>query len=56
MKFTFNLNEQEAQKVLDALIKQPYIEVVDVINKIQQQAIEQRKEQEKLEKQEETMT
>lgn len=35
------LTEEEAQKVLDALIKQPYVEVVDVINKIQEQASEQ---------------
>lgn len=46
MEFNLKLNEQEAQKVLDALVKQPYAEVVDVIDKIQQQAVEQRKESE----------
>lgn len=42
MEFTFKLNEQDAQKVLNALVKEPYGDVVDVINKIQQQAVEQR--------------
>jgi hypothetical protein len=42
MDFNFKLSEQEAQKVLNALAKEPYGEVVDVINKIQQQAVEQR--------------
>ncbi|MFE8697987.1 hypothetical protein ACFYKT_16720 [Cytobacillus sp. FJAT-53684] len=42
MEFTFKLTEAEAQKVLDALIKEPYITVVDVVNKIQEQASEQR--------------
>ncbi len=41
MEFTLKLNEIEAQKVLNALVKEPYGEVVDVINKIQQQASEQ---------------
>lgn len=45
MNFTFKLNEQEAQIVLNALTKQPYIEVVEVINKIQHQASEQMKEE-----------
>lgn len=44
MEFTFKLTEQEAQKVLNALVQEPYIEVVDVINKIQQQAVEQRQD------------
>lgn len=43
MEFTLKLNEQEAQQVLNTLIKEPYFEVVDVINTIQQQAVEQRK-------------
>jgi hypothetical protein len=38
---TFTLTEVEAQKVLNALVKEPYGNVVDVINKIQQQAKEQ---------------
>lgn len=41
MELTLKLSEQEAQLVLDALVKEPYISVVDVINKIQQQASEQ---------------
>lgn len=35
---TFKLTEEEAQKVLDALVKEPYIKVVKIINKIQYQA------------------
>lgn len=46
MEFKFTLNEYEAQQVLDALIKQPYGEVVDVISKIQEQAVGQRQKQE----------
>lgn len=46
MELTFKLTEVEAQKVLDTLIKQPYVEVVDVINKIQLQASEQMKQEE----------
>ncbi|MDA1558304.1 hypothetical protein PDK45_25585 [Bacillus cereus] len=41
MELTFKLTEQEAQKVLNALVKESYIEVVDVVNKIQMQASEQ---------------
>lgn len=44
MKFEFT--EQEAQKILSALIKEPYIEVADVINKMQAQAAEQMQEKE----------
>ena len=36
-----NLTEEQAQKVLNALVKEPYIDVVDTINAIQQQASEQ---------------
>jgi hypothetical protein len=46
MEFVLKLNEHEAQVVLNALIKEPYGEVVDVINKIQQQAVEQRQNNE----------
>lgn len=46
MEFTFKLNEQEAQIILNALIKEPYGVVVDIISNIQLQAIEQRKRQE----------
>lgn len=46
MEFTFKFTQQDAQKVLNALIKEPYVEVVDVINNIQQQAVEQRKDSE----------
>jgi hypothetical protein len=45
MEFLLKLSEQEAQKVLDALVKEPYAEVVDVINNIQQQAVEQRQKE-----------
>lgn len=47
MEFTFKLTEQEAQIMLNALTKEPYGLVVNVINKIQQQATEQRQEKEK---------
>lgn len=47
MEFNFKLSEQEAQIVLNALIKEPYGSVVDVVNNIQHQAIEQRKALEK---------
>lgn len=46
MEFTFILNEQEAQIVLDALVKEPYGLVVNVVGKIQKQAIEQRQKAE----------
>lgn len=45
MEFNFRLSEQEGQILLEALRKEPYGLVVDVINKIQMQAIEQRKVQ-----------
>lgn len=41
MELTLKLSKEEAQKVLDALVKEPYVVVNDVINKIQQQASEQ---------------
>lgn len=41
MEFNFKLTEKEAQIILNALIKEPYVEVVDLINKIQAQASEQ---------------
>lgn len=41
MEFTLKLTQEEAQIVLNALVKEPYLNVVDVINKIQQQASEQ---------------
>lgn len=44
MEFTFKLSEQDAQTVLNALTKEPYIVVVDVVNKLQQQANEQMQE------------
>lgn len=46
MELSLKLTEQEAQVVLNALVKEPYLSVVDVINKIQQQASEQMKKQE----------
>lgn len=48
MEFTFKLSEKDAQIILNALIKQPYIEVVDVINKVQEQASEQMQMVEKI--------
>lgn len=45
--YKFELTEQEANKVLFALSKEPYIEVVDIINKIHEQANEQDGENEK---------
>lgn len=47
MELTFKLTEQEAQQVLGALVKESYITVVDVINKIQEQASEQMIQEEK---------
>ena len=41
MELTFKLSEVEAQIVLNALTKEPYIEVVEVVGKIQLQASEQ---------------
>lgn len=41
MEFIFKFNKQDAQKILDALSKEPYRNVVDVIDKLQQQASEQ---------------
>lgn len=38
---TLTLTESEAQKVIDALVQQPFIVVADLIGKIQQQAAEQ---------------
>lgn len=42
MKFVFELSEEQAQKVLNALVKEPYAEVAEVVEMIQRQAIEQR--------------
>lgn len=42
MDFTFGLTEEEANKVVDALGKEPYYEVVHLINKLNEQAYEQR--------------
>lgn len=41
MELILKLTQQEAQTVLNALVKEPYAEVVEVINKIQLQASEQ---------------
>lgn len=43
-EFTFKLSESEAQLILNVLSKEPYIEVVDVINSIQIQANKQLQE------------
>lgn len=42
MDFKFLLNEQEAQKILDVLVKEPYGEVFKLVDKIQNQAFEQK--------------
>lgn len=42
----FELSEEEAQLVLNALAKEPYGLVVEVINNIQSQAAEQMKQEE----------
>lgn len=46
MELIFKLTEQESQTVLNALVKEPYLTVADVINKIQLQASEQMKKEE----------
>lgn len=42
MEFTLNLTEQEVQTVINALCREPYIQVFKVIEKIDQQANEQK--------------
>lgn len=46
MEFNIKLSEEEAQIVLNALTKEPYGSVFIVVDSIQKQAIEQRKEKE----------
>ena len=46
MELTFKLTQEEAQSILNVLVKEPYVSVVDVINKIQLQASEQMKKEE----------
>jgi hypothetical protein len=46
MEFNFKLSQGDAQKVLNALAKEPYVSVVEVINVIQKQANDQVKEKE----------
>jgi hypothetical protein len=46
MELSFKLTQQEAQTVVNALVKEPFIQVADVINKIQSQATEQMKKEE----------
>jgi hypothetical protein len=41
MEYTLKLTEQEAQVVLNALVKEPYQVSAAVINSIQQQATKQ---------------
>ncbi|MET1176934.1 hypothetical protein ABG775_02970 [Peribacillus simplex] len=47
MEFTFILTEEEAQKTVDTLGKEPYLEVADLIHKLHQQAHTQRQEKNK---------
>lgn len=46
---TLKLNKDEAQQVLDALVKEPYVEVFRLVNKIQAQSAEQIENKEDLE-------
>lgn len=39
--YKFEFTEEEVNKILFSLAKEPYIEVVDIINKIHEQANEQ---------------
>ena len=41
MNYTYIFDEKESQIILNALVKQPYIEVVEIINKLQEQAKKQ---------------
>lgn len=41
MEFTINLSENELNYILNILAEKPYIEVVELINKIQTQGSEQ---------------
>lgn len=43
-KYQFTFTEQEINYILNTLSKQPYIEVVDLIGKIHEQAAEQEAE------------
>jgi hypothetical protein len=43
MEYTFKLTEAEAQILLNALVKEPYMTVAELIAKIQAQATEQQK-------------
>lgn len=44
MEIILKLNENEINYILNCLAKEPYIEVVDLINNINNQAMEQLKE------------
>lgn len=41
MEITLKLSQEQAQRVLNALVKEPYVEVVEVVDTIQRQAAEQ---------------
>jgi hypothetical protein len=41
MILTFEFSKDETQKILDSLAKEPYIDVFELINKIQKQASDQ---------------
>lgn len=43
MEYTFKLTEAEAQTMLNALVKEPYMTVAELVAKIQVQATEQQK-------------
>lgn len=42
MEYNFKFTEKEANIILNALGQQPYITIADIIQKMQQQATEQR--------------
>ncbi|QIW88703.1 hypothetical protein P59_106 [Bacillus phage P59] len=41
MELNFKLTQDEAQKILDVLVKEPYIDVFNLIDKMKVQADEQ---------------
>ena len=45
MVLKFEFTEQEAQAILNALVKEPYVQVADLVNKVRQQAEKQYAEQ-----------
>lgn len=44
MELNLKVSVEDGQKILNALIKEPYAEVYQLVNKIQEQSAEQLKE------------